>query len=199
MEQALFRVDEHGHHVHPGANGHHGRAALDLRMARVLHPGALREDQQVPALLQALDGGFHRLDIRVAPVHGKHADGLENAAQDGNPQQLLFGHDPQGITRPYGCHEQNGIPGAAVVGAEHHRPVLRQIFRPLQGNGEQEPHQRPQDFLNPDKMRIFHSFARLLMVSSSRRRLSSKVRAPVSSSTASSARRSGAMDRWVSA
>ena len=198
-EQALFRVDEHGYHVHPRADGHHGRAALDLRLSRVLHPGALREDQQIPSLLQALNGGFHRQNVRVAPIHGKHADGLENTAQDGNPQQLLFGHDPQGITRPYGCHKQNGIPGAAVVGAQHHRPVIRQILRPLQGNGEQKPHQRPQDFLYPDKMRIFHSPARLLMVSSSSRRLSSKVSAPVSSSTASSALHRGAMSRWESA
>ena len=168
-------------------------------MARVLHPGALREDQQVPALLQALDGGFHRLDVRVAPVHGESPHVLKDAPQNGDAQQLLLGHNAQGVAGADGCHKQDRVPGAAVVGAEHHRPVLRQIFRPLQGNGKQEPHQRPQDFLNPDKMRIFHSFARLLMVSSSRCRLSSKVRAPVSSSTASSARRSGAMARWVSA
>ena len=168
-------------------------------MARVLHPGALREDQQVPALLQALDGGFHRLDVRVAPVHGESPHVLKDAPQNGDAQQLLFGHDAQGVAGADGCHKQNGIPGAAVVGAQHHRPVIRQILRPLQGNGEQKPHQRPQDFLYPDKMRIFHSPARLLMVSSSSRRLSSKVSAPVSSSTASSALHRGAMSRWESA
>ena len=84
---------------HPRADGHHGRAALDLRLSRVLHPGALREDQQIPSLLQALNGGFHRQNVRVAPIHGKSPHVLKDVPQNGDAQQLLLGHDAQGVVR----------------------------------------------------------------------------------------------------
>ena len=199
MEQLPGAADEHRQHLHAGADGDHGGAALGLHMLALLYPRALRKDQQADAVLQALDGGLDGADVAVAPIHGEGAHIPDEAAHDGDAEQLLLGHDPQRHVIMQGADDQHRIPRAGVVGAQHHR-LVGQVLPALDLHREQPQDQRPQDgpYKRVEGIFLLHTPTFLRMTSSRASSLWRKSIWLVSTITASSAGRSGAAARWTS-
>ena len=166
-------------------------------MLTLFHAGALREDQQAEAVLQAFDRGFDRADIAVAPVYGKGAHAADKAADNGYLEQLLLCHDPQREIAGQRAHQQHGIPPAGMVGADQHR-LVRKIFPALNVQRMQQQNERPQQLPHKGIEFVLHRPTFSRMISSSFSLLCWKSRSLVSTITASSAARSGAAERCVS-
>ena len=199
----MIRVRWNRHEQGPGPDADNGRAALGGQVPLVLHPGALREDQQVVPALDGLQGVFHRLDVPLSPVHGEGAQLPQHPVKDLVAEQLLLGHDVEPVVHRHLQGHQHRVPVAVVVGAQH-RAVLRQVLPPDDGDRvEDVRHQGHQIVDEYEKsvqrlLRLVHCPAPFRMMSSSAASLWAKSRSVVSSSTASSACRSGAAARWVS-
>ena len=111
-------------------------------------------------------------------------------------EQLVLGHHRQPGVDGQGHGDEKGVPPADVVGAQE-SAALRQILQPDGPVGEEQPDER-RDKSVYDAVKTVHSAIRSLMMSRICRRLCWKVLPVVSSTTASSAGRSGAAARWVS-
>ena len=136
MEGPLFSIHEHRHQNGAGADADHRRAAVGVgRQAicladAVSDGGALREDQQIVAALNGLDGGFHRLNIRTAPVHGECAPHPDDPCQNGIPEQFLLAHDAKPVIHGQRRGQHQRVPVAGVI-RHQQRAVARQVFQAL--------------------------------------------------------------------
>ena len=99
----------------------------------VLHPGSLREYQQVVPALDSLQGGFHRLDVPLAPVNREGAQLPQYPVKDLVAEQLLLGHDVEPVVHRNLQRHQHRVPVAVVVGTQQ-GAVLRQVLPPDDGD-----------------------------------------------------------------
>ncbi|CAN3971191.1 DUF370 domain-containing protein, partial [Dysosmobacter welbionis] len=68
-KEAFVPLHVHRHELRPGTDADDGHTTLGGQSPLVFHPGSLREYQQVVPALDSLQGGFHRLDVPLAPVN----------------------------------------------------------------------------------------------------------------------------------
>ena len=121
MEGPLFSIHEHRHQNGAGADADHRRTAVGVgRQAicladAVSDGGALRENQQIVAALNGLDGGFHRLNVRTAPVHGECAPHPDDPCQNGILEQFLLAHDTEPVIHGQRRGQHQRVPVAGVI------------------------------------------------------------------------------------
>ena len=193
----------HRHEQRPGPDADDGHAALGGQVSLVLHPGALREDQQVVPALDGLQGVFHRLDVPLPPVYGESAQLPQHPVKDLVAEQLLLGHDVEPVIHRHLQGHQHRVPVAVVVRAQQ-GAVFRQVLPPDNGDRVKDVRHKGHQVIDEYEesvqrlFRLTHRPTPFRMMSSSASSLWAKSRSVVSSTTASSARRRGAAARWVS-
>ena len=160
MEDPLFSIHEHRHQNGAGADADHRRTAVGVgRQAVCLADavpdgGTLREDQQIVAALDGLNGCFHRLNVRTAPVHRECAPYPDDPCQNGIPEQFLLAHDAKPVIHGQCRCQHQRVPVAGVI-CHQQRAVTRQVFQALNrdrmqqtadplGNREDQRKKRPE-------------------------------------------------------
>ena len=105
--------------------------------------GALREDQEVLAILDNLHGGLHGLNVRRASRHREGAQLADEPGQGLVVEEGLLRHDTEVIVMGQAHADEHRIPVAGVVGAQQ-RPVLGEVFQALHLEPE-DPLDEPPD------------------------------------------------------
>src|SRR5690606_40096732 len=144
-ENAVRTDDRRRNHVRISLEGDQGRTGMVFSQPAGAGSGPLGKDGEHLPLLQDLHRPFEGFPIAPSPTNRKGTQMSDDRRKDRDAEQFFLGHEVNLAVN--GRYHQGGIQVVYVIGAEHHRPPVRNVLLSLHfppvADGKKDAEQYP--------------------------------------------------------